>query len=80
MSSSQTTIAIQKETRRLLQEKGKKYQTYDMLLKELVVKPDVCPHCGEMLVEKESQLSDSGNGLPTGSAARHSKSILESDD
>jgi hypothetical protein len=70
MIPNQTTIAIQKETRQLLQRHARKNQTYDEYLRELVAKCEKC--------EKESQLSDSGNGLPTGSAVRQHLDILKS--
>jgi hypothetical protein len=40
MSSQTTTILIRKETRQLLQEKGRKSQTYDELINEVFAKYD----------------------------------------
>ena len=69
MIPNQTTIAIQKETRRLLQEHAKKSQTYDEFIRELVVKCEKC--------EKESQMSGSNHGLETLSAARQDLDALK---
>jgi hypothetical protein len=62
---SLTTVLMRKETRQLLREYGRKYQTYDDIINELVAK---CKKC------EESGLSDSGRRLVAESAARHSES------
>ena len=54
---SKSTILIESETRQLLRKVGRKEQTYDMLIRELVVKPHVCSRCGETI---EEDLSGSG--------------------
>jgi predicted Zn-ribbon and HTH transcriptional regulator len=49
-----TTIQIGKETRQLLRKVGRKEQTYDDLLRELVVRPNTCERCGEAMIEDPS--------------------------
>jgi len=65
-----TTILLEMETRQLLRKVGRKEQTYDMLIKELVAKCEKC--------EKEKELSGSGHGFPTGTAARQTQYVRES--
>lgn len=48
---SKTTILLETETRQLLRRIGRKEQTYDDLIKELVVKPHTCEKCGEVIKE-----------------------------
>jgi hypothetical protein len=49
-----TTIQLEKETRQLLLKVGRKEQTYDALIRELVVKPDTCKRCGDIIKENLS--------------------------
>ena len=49
-----TTIQIGKETRQILRKVGRKEQTYDDLLRELVVRPNICEKCGEAIKENPS--------------------------
>jgi predicted Zn-ribbon and HTH transcriptional regulator len=46
---SKTTILIESETRQLLRRVGRKEQTYDMLIRELVVRPNTCEKCGDAI-------------------------------
>jgi hypothetical protein len=55
---TKTTIVLEKETRQLLQKVGRKEQTYDMLIRELVVKPHICEKCGKTI-----EYSMPGSGL-----------------
>jgi hypothetical protein len=55
--STKTTIILEKETRQLLQKVGRKEQTYDMLIRELVARAKECEKCGEVIKE---DLSGSG--------------------
>jgi predicted Zn-ribbon and HTH transcriptional regulator len=66
---TKTTILVEKETRQLLQKVGRKEQTYDMLIRELVVKPDICKRCGEVIKENSS---GSGFGPSTRQVFRES--------
>jgi predicted Zn-ribbon and HTH transcriptional regulator len=75
MSTRLASIAIKRETRQLLQEHAKKSQTYDDFLRELVVRPTTCPHCGREVEEKA--MSESGHGLATQSAVRQNKKESE---
>jgi len=43
---SKTTIIVEKETRQLLQKAGRKEQTYDMLIRELVARANDCEKKG----------------------------------
>ena len=64
-----TTIVLEKETRQLLQKVGRKEQTYDMLIRELVVKPHVCSKCSKIMKDL------SGSGLAP--ATRHTSTYTE---
>jgi hypothetical protein len=56
--ANQTTIVLEKETRQLLQKVGRKEQTYDDLIRELVVKQRTCEKCGKII-----EYSMPGSGL-----------------
>jgi hypothetical protein len=53
-----TTILLETETRQLLRKIGRKEQTYDDLIRELAVKHNTCPKCGDIIKEELS-----GRGL-----------------
>jgi hypothetical protein len=44
---SKTTILVEPDTRQLLKRMGRKEQTYDDLLKEMIARIDRCAKCEE---------------------------------
>lgn len=65
--STRTTIILEKETRQLLQDIGRKSQTYDMLIRELIAIREKC----------EKEMSGSGLGFPTSVPTTRQQEVSE---